>query len=115
MSTSAELPPVAQEPTSPGDRFLAAIPSASASKPHIWLLVFMWVVLVPTALIWPHLIPLSVMIALGNHTNIVSAVGASIAAGASTATHRQVKLHRARVEELHTKLDALTPSTGAKS
>jgi len=106
---SAELPPVVHNPDSAPDRFLAALPAASASKPHIWLLIALWVVLVPVTLIWPHLVPLPIALALGNHTNIVSAVGSSIAAGVSTANHHQVRAHNKAVlsslDALHAKVD----------
>lgn len=95
------LPPVVDEPTTLPGRFLAGIPRWSASRPHIWLMVALWVVLVPVTLIWPHLLPLTWQLALGNHTNVISATGASIAAGSTLAVHGEVRKRRVVEEARH--------------
>lgn len=91
----------APEPEGLAARFLAGIPRWSASRWHIWLMVALWVLLVPVTIVWPHLVPLAWQIALGNHTNVVSATGASIAAGAGLATHHEVKKRRLLDELRH--------------
>jgi hypothetical protein len=93
--------PLDPEPSSLPARFLAAIPRWSASRWHIWLMVGLWVLLVPVTLIWPHLLPLSWQLALGNHTNVISATGASIAAGAGVATHHETRRRRQVEEHRH--------------
>lgn len=90
---------VAVVPSTLPARFLAGIPRWSASRAHIWVMVGLWVLLVPVTLVWPHLVPLSWQIALGNHTNVISATGASIAAGAGLAAHHENKRRRLLEEE----------------
>lgn len=56
----------------------------------------------------------SAQLILGNYTNVISALGASIAAGASTSTHIQTKkLHdkhddlQQSIDDLHDKVDQI--------
>jgi glycerol kinase len=63
-----------------------------------------------------HIAPnANMQLVLGNYTNVTSALGAAIAAGASTATHASLKkLHnkhddlKKSVDNLHIKIDKLT-------
>lgn len=95
------------------DLILNKVPVIAASKPHIWFLVLLWFPLVPMSLIWPSLVPVTVQLALGNHTNIISAAAASIAAGVAAAgtmhakkaadnTAEQLELTRQNHALLHT-------------
>lgn len=81
------------------DFVLGKVPVVASSKPHIWFLVLLWVPLVPLSLIWPTLIPVSIQLALGNHTNIISAAAASIAAGAAAGAHAHAKASRRAQEQ----------------
>lgn len=65
-----------------------------------------WHILEPSA---------NLQLILGNYTNVTSALGASIAAGASTAAHAQTKKLDKRhddlellVKELHEKIDSMS-------
>lgn len=101
---------------------LSKIPKLLASKTSIFIFLFLFAYLVVYALlcaIIPALSPYSpssdVQLILGNYTNVLSALGASIAAGAGTAVHASVqKLHKrhdaleAHITSLHEKVDQLT-------
>ena len=97
------------------------IPSILASTASIAIYLFLFVYLVLYALISatvPDLQPYqpssNVQLIMGNYTNVLSALGASIAAGTGAAVRSNVKkLHKRHDElqknmtELHEKLDRL--------
>jgi cell division protein FtsB len=100
-------------------KFLEFIPRALSSTVSIFIFIFLFVYLILFGLI--GLVATSIapsaeaQLILGNYTNVTSALGAAIAAGASTAVHASVKkLHRrhdrleASINELHGKIDKLT-------
>ncbi len=103
------------------DRFLLAIPRVMASKVSIFIYLFLFFYLVIFALVCllvPALKELApsadTQLILGNYTNVLSALGASIAAGSGVAIHSKVKdirdSHRKlqdSIDELHKKLDKL--------
>ncbi|MFV0481391.1 MAG: hypothetical protein ACK5LP_05350 [Campylobacteraceae bacterium] len=103
------------------NKFLGYIPNILSSKVsiYIYLFLFFYLVLFPVAC---QLIPALksympkelVQLILGNYTNVVSALGASIAAGTGVKIHTTIKNHsqknaelRKLVEDLHQKIDNL--------
>ena len=102
----------------PFNKFLQAIPRILASKVSIFIFLFLFVYLVIFGLIglWVKwLAPsASAQLVLGNYTNVTSALGAAIAAGASTQHLIQVKKLKSNhdelvesVKDLHRKIDTL--------
>ena len=100
-------------------KFLAAIPRLLSSNVSIFIFVFLFIYLVIFGLIGifvKGLAPSSyAQLFLGNYTNVTSALGAAIAAGASTAVHSSVKKLHSRhddlkksLDELHAKVDKLS-------
>ncbi len=93
-----------------------------SSKVSIFIYLFLFCYLVIVALIAYAVPALSSMaptqdaqLILGNYTNVLSALGASIAAGTGVAIHGKIKdLHEGhrklqdRIEELHDKLDRMS-------
>ena len=102
--------------------FLTKIPSILASTASIAIYLFLFVYLVLYALIsatvpalQPYQPSSNVQLIMGNYTNVLSALGASIAAGTGAAVRSNVKkLHKRHDElqknmaELHEKLDRLS-------
>lgn len=86
-----------------------AIPGILSSKPSIFIFLFLFfylVILGMIGIVIPALEPSTDMqLVLGNYTNVTSALGAAISAGASTAAHSSIK-------DLHKKHDALSQSVG---
>ena len=110
-------------------KFLGKIPELLSSNVSIFIFLFLFIYLVLFGVIglfstWfaKSFAPSANMqLVLGNYTNVTSALGAAIAAGASTATHASLKkLHnkhddlRQRVEDLHQKIDSLTDSSTSR-
>ena len=106
-----------------GPKFLQAIPGILASNVSIFIFIFLFIYLVIFGVIgifvdW--LAPTDNMqLILGNYTNVTSALGAAIAAGASTQHLTQVrKLHhkheelKSLIEGLHTKVDKIDKKAG---
>ncbi len=103
------------------DRFLFAIPRVMASKTSIFIYLFLFfylVIFALAALLIPALKGLAptadTQLILGNYTNVLSALGASIAAGSGVAIHSKVKAIREghqklqdSIDELHEKLDKM--------
>lgn len=101
--------------------FLQAIPRLLSSNISIFIYLFLFCYLVLWALaakVVPALTSLApssdAQLILGNYTNVLSALGASIAAGAGTQAHKSLKsLHtkhnelQKSIQALHAKLDAL--------
>ena len=100
-------------------KLLARIPDILSSTISIAIYLFLFVYLVVYALI-SSLIPAlqtyqpsnDMQLIMGNYTNVLSALGASIAAGTGAAAHSSVKkLHKRHdaleksITELHEKLD----------
>jgi len=102
--------------------FLQRIPSILSSTASIAIYLFLFVYLVVYALIsavvpalYAYQPSTSVQLVMGNYTNVLSALGASIAAGTGAAVHSSVKrLHKRHDEleksitELHLKVDRLS-------
>lgn len=99
-------------------KFLGFIPRALSSTPSILIFIFLLFYLVIFGIIGlfdKQLAPsTSSQLILGNYTNVVSALGAAIAAGASTRHVRQIKdLHdkhdalKQSLDELHKKVDQI--------
>ena len=102
-------------------KFLEKIPVVLSSNISIFIFLFLFLYLFIigiAGLFIPAVAPSSSMqLVLGNYTNVTSALGAAISAGAATAAHASVKrLHvkndklQDSVKELHEKNDALTES-----
>ncbi len=103
------------------DRALEVIPRAMASRLSVFIFLFLFAYLVIYTLlciIVPGLDAYTpgddIQVVLGNYTNILSALGASIAAGSGVAIHSKVKdLHkrhdhlRDSMTDLHAKIDRL--------
>lgn len=91
-------------------QLLAKIPAALSSTTSVFIFIFLFVYLFifgVIGLIVPALEPSSsVQLVFGNYTNVLSALGAALAAGAGT-------IHAKRLKELHDKHDALTTSVAA--
>ncbi len=101
--------------------FLYKIPLLLSSKLSIFIYFFLFFYLVVFAilcLLVPAFNELSpsdnVQLVLGNYTNVLSALGASIAAGSGVAIHSKIKaIHQSHSElqntmdELHKKIDKL--------
>lgn len=90
------------DPSSRLDRILARIPGLLASKAHQLFLVALgvWLVMFPLVPGLKRFAPSAQwMLIGGNWTNVSSALGACIAAGAGLAIHREVKQRR-HLEEL---------------
>lgn len=89
---------------------LARIPAALASSVHILFLgsLGLWLIVVPlipgTEVVRPS--EFAELIG-GNWTNVSSALGACIAAGASLKAHNEVKRHSALAERTHELLNEL--------
>jgi hypothetical protein len=101
-------------------KLLTKIPELLASEVSIFIFMFLFVYLVIFGIIGlfnaffaKNIAPNSqIQLVLGNYTNVVSALGAAIAAGASTATHSSLKKLHSRhdkieksLAELHEKVD----------
>lgn len=108
--TSPEVPagqPDGLQAPGRGGLLLARVPDVLASKPHIWFLVALFVYLVPMGLLLPAVVPDRAQLILGNYTNVMSALGACIAAGATVKIAHNQRQHHRLVQELHAKLDDL--------
>jgi hypothetical protein len=93
MSMQEPLASAEEEP-SRLHRMLAVIPRILSHPIHlIWLLLLL-VWLVPVAVLVPSLVPTNVALALGNYTNVSSALGAAIAAGAGVTVIHHVRAAR---------------------
>ena len=106
--------------------FLAKIPIILSSGPSIfiYLLLFFYLVIYALACILiPQLASYApsndVQLIMGNYTNVLSALGASLAAGTGTLAHSSIhKLHKKHdmlhtsIEELHKKIDGIEKIAG---
>lgn len=94
--------------------FLKKIPVWLSSKISIFIYLFLFVYLVLFALLC-YLIPAfntyapsqDTQLILGNYTNVLSALGASIAAGSGVAIHKKIKTLHANHEKLQETIDSL--------
>lgn len=107
------------------DKILSKIPNLLSSKISIFIYIFLffYLVCIPAiSVILPFLknfIPsTSIQLILGNYTNVLSALGASIAAGAGIVTHQGIKKlnnsheeFQKKLSELHEKIDAIDKLT----
>lgn len=100
-------------------KLLAKIPGALSSTPSIFIFIFLFVYLFGLGLVGlfaKSLEPSSnVQLVFGNYTNVLSALGAALAAGAGTTHAKHLKALRsshdqlqASVDELHRKIDKLS-------
>lgn len=96
------------------DKALAVIPRVMASRLSVFIFLFLFAYLVIytlLCLVIPGLDPYvpddKVQVVLGNYTNILSALGASIAAGSGVAVHSKVKELHQRHDRLHESIDRL--------
>jgi hypothetical protein len=94
--------------------FLGKIPVWLSSKTSIFIYIFLFFYLVIfgiIAVIIPdisHLRPTNeTQLLLGNYTNVLSALGASIAAGGGVMIHSKVKELHDKHEKLHSAIDEL--------
>ena len=98
---------------------LAKIPALLSSMPSIFIFIFLFVYLVVFGLLGlflPKLAPSNdLQLIFGNYTNVLSALGASLAAGAGAVHTKRLKdIHKKHLEieaslkDLHTKIDSLT-------
>jgi hypothetical protein len=91
-------------------RILDSVPAALAHRAHILFLVSLglWLIVVPlvpgTEVVRPS--EFAELIG-GNWTNVSSALGACIAAGASLKAHSVVREHKASLDDLHDKINEL--------
>ena len=99
-------------------KVLEKIPSLLSSLPSIFIFLFLFVYLVIfglAGLVIPALAPTNdLQLIFGNYTNVLSALGASLAAGAGVAhTKRLKEIHKKHLEiesslkALHEKVDTL--------
>jgi hypothetical protein len=92
-------------------KILAAIPRALASKVSIIIFMVLFIYLFGFGVIglWiPALEPSSTLqLILGNYTNVTSATGASIAAGAGTVVLTHVRRSNKKYDELKTSHDEM--------
>ncbi|MCL2561649.1 MAG: hypothetical protein FWE10_04940 [Rikenellaceae bacterium] len=93
---------------------LSRIPSWLSSKISVFIYIFLFGYLVIFALIavlvpWlnPYAPSDGAQLVLGNYTNVLSALGASIAAGSGIAIHDKVKAMHERHRKLHDSIDEL--------
>ncbi len=103
------------------DNFLAKIPVWLSSRVSVFIFIFIFVyvvVFVLLAYIFPSLGELTpssdVQNVADNYIDILSALGASIAAGSGAAIHKKMIAHQKghkelheKIEKLHEKIDAL--------
>ena len=93
-------------------KFFAAIPRALASNVSIFIFLFLFIYLVIFGILGlfaKTFAPSSdIQLILGNYTNVTSALGAAIAAGASTKHLSQMKKLNARHAAIKKSVDDLT-------
>lgn len=111
------------------DKFLSKIPGVLSSRVSIFIYLFLFFYLVIFAIVCTVVPAMSgqapssdIQLVLGNYTNVLSALGASIAAGTGVAIHQKTKeLHQkhdelsSSVQELHRKIDRLQGLTAQES
>jgi Na+/H+ antiporter NhaC len=89
---------------------LKAVPRLLASAPAIVFLLLLFVYLVVIGLIGlfvPALEPsATIQLVLGNYTNVTSALGASIAAGAGLTAVHELRTHRRKAHIFHEQMRA---------
>lgn len=104
------------------NKFISKIPEWLSSKVSIFIYFFLFCYLVIMAIIGFVIPALSFLrpsqdaqLVLGNYTNVLSALGASIAAGSGVAIHKHIKeMHEGHkkmqetIDNLHEKLDKLS-------
>ena len=102
-------------------KILERLPGILSSRISLFIYLFLFFYLVVYALLCALIPPLSsyapsnnVQLIMGNYTNVLSALGASIAAGTGVATHTNIKrLHESHrklqqsIDSLHEKIDKM--------
>ncbi|MDN6900160.1 hypothetical protein DLJ48_04130 [Oenococcus sicerae] len=94
-------------------RFLDSIPAVLSSTASIMIFLFLFVYLFIFGLLGfiPGLKFLepsnTTQLILGNYTNVLSALGAAIAAGVGSSVHKHVREHRKQTADLQTTVDRL--------
>lgn len=100
-------------------KFLAKIPQILSSTTSVFIFIFLFVYLVLFGIIglfWPQFEPSSnVQLVFGNYTNVLSALGAALAAGSGAAhvsnlreLHKRHDDLKASIDDLHKKVDELS-------
>ncbi len=95
------------------NKFLEAIPRILSSPISIAIFLFLFIYLVIFGIL--GLIPQlkflepsnTSQLILGNYTNVLSALGAAIAAGVGTSVHKHVRAHRKQTADLQVTVDRL--------
>lgn len=94
--------------------FLQAIPGVLSSTASICIYLFLFLYLVIFALLCaviPALAPYApsdtMQLIMGNYTNVLSALAASIAAGSGVAAHHSIRSMHTKHDEMMKKLDAM--------
>ncbi len=101
------------------DKFLDKIPKMLASKVSVFIYLFLFiyaVVFVMLSLFIPAMGSIApsadTQMVLGNYTNVLSALGASIAAGSGLAIHNKVSAHQEKQEKMQETIDRLHTTIG---
>jgi hypothetical protein len=106
------------EPVGKLETCLNAVPRALASRGHILFLIILGVWLIVTPLVpgTEAIRPSNAAELIGgNWTNVSSALGACIAAGASLKAHSEAKRHRHLAERIHALLTERESENGSQS
>ncbi|MDN6968469.1 hypothetical protein FCS83_07880 [Oenococcus sp. UCMA 17063] len=93
--------------------FLTSIPKVLSSKISIIIFLILFVYLVIFGIL--GLLPVfkvleptnTAQLILGNYTNVLSALGAAIAAGVGTSVHKHIRAHRQQTADLQATVDRL--------
>ena len=95
-------------------KILQRLPEILSSKISIFIYLFLFFYLVVYALLCAAVVPLrqhapsnDAQLIMGNYTNVLSALGASIAAGTGAITHANVKKLHEKHDKLQKSIDAL--------
>ena len=95
-------------------KILDRLPGILSSQVSIFIYLFLFFYLVVYAMLCAAIPPLNsyapssnVQLVMGNYTNVLSALGASIAAGTGVATHANIKKLHENHRKMQQSLDAL--------
>ncbi len=95
-------------------KFIDSIPKWLSSRISIFIYIFLFIYLVlfpAFAVVFSFMKPFvpsnTIQLILGNYTNVLSALGASIAAGSGVIVHRKVVKMQKAHEEMHETIKSL--------